>query len=76
MRDQKENINQHEDKSLETETGPETTLEIVQEIHNIEIEGYQRDPIGLEAHLKSIQVIDQIIEQEMVEIILNRNPTL
>ena len=48
---------------------------IVLEIHTIEIEGYQVGPIGLEINLQIIQVIDQMIGQEMVEIILNRNPT-
>ena len=75
MKDKEENIYQQEDKSLEIETGLETILEIVPEIHKTETEGYQEDPIGLEINLETIQVIDQTIEQEMVEMILTRNPT-
>ena len=41
MKDPAENINHHEDKSLEIETGLETFLEIVLEIHKTEIEWYQ-----------------------------------
>ena len=50
--------------------GLETILEIVLEIHKTEILGCQEDQIGLEINLETIQVIDQ-----MVEMILNRNPT-
>ena len=75
MRVPEENINHQEDKWLEIETGLQTILEIVLVIHKIEIEGYQEDPIGLEINLETIQVIDQMIEQEMVEMIPNRNPT-
>ena len=39
-------------KHLETETGLETNLEIVLEIHKIKIEGYQKDPIGLEINIE------------------------
>ena len=41
----------------------------------VEIEGFQEGLIGLEINLEIIQVIDQMIEQEMVEMILNKNPT-
>ena len=37
----RKNINHQEDKSLETETGLDTILEIVLEIHKTDIEGYQ-----------------------------------
>ena len=72
MKDPEENINHQEDKSLEIETGLETILEIVLEIHKTEIEGIQEDLMGLEINLEVIQVIDQMIEQEMVEMILNK----
>ena len=75
MRDPEKNIKHQEDKSLHIETGLETILEIVLEIHRIEIEGYQEDPIGLKISLETIQVIDQMIEQEMVEMNQNRSPT-
>ena len=35
----------------------------------------QDTEIGLERSLETIQMIDHMIEQEMVEMILNRNPT-
>ena len=73
MKDPKENINYQEDRSLEIETGIETILEKVLEIHKTETEGCQEDPIGQKINLEKIQVIDQMIEQEMVEMILNRN---
>ena len=75
IKDPEENINHQEDKSLEIETALETILEIVLKIHNTEIEGSEENQIGLETNLETIQVIDQMIEQEMVEMILNRNPT-
>ena len=53
MKDPEGNINHQEDKSLEIETGLETILEIVLEIHKIKIEGYQEDPIGLEINLET-----------------------
>ena len=68
MKDPEENINHQEDKSLGTEIGLETILEI----HMTEIEEIQK---GLEINLEIIQVIDQMIEQEMVEIIVDKNPT-
>ena len=71
MKDPEENINHQEDKSLEMETGLETILEIVLDIHKTEIEGVQEGLIGLEI----IQVIDHMIEQEMVEMIINKNST-
>ena len=74
MKDPEESINHQEDKSLEIETGLEKILEIVLEIHKTEIEGCQ-DLTGLEIYLETIQVIDQMTEQEMVEKILNKNPT-
>ena len=61
--------------SLEIETGLDIILEIVLEIHKTEIEGIQEGLIGLEINLEVIQVIDQMIEQEMVEMILGKNPT-
>ena len=67
MKDPEENINHQEDKSLEIKTGLETILEI----HKIEIEGCQEGLIGPEI----IQVIDQLRESEIVEMILNKNPT-
>ena len=73
MKDQEENINHQDDKSLEIETGLDTILEIALEIHKTEIEGYQEDPIGLEINLETIQVTDQMIGQEMVEMILNKS---
>ena len=75
MKDLEKNINHQEDKNLEIESGLETIVEIVLEIHMIEIERYQEDPIGLEINLEKIQVIGQMIEQELVEMILNKNPT-
>ena len=75
MKDPEENINHQEDKSLEIEIGLETTLEIVLEIQKTEIEGCQKGLIGLEINIEIIQVIDQMIEQGMVEMILNKNPT-
>ena len=75
MKDPEENINHQEDKSLEIETGLVTILEIVLEIHKAGLEGIQEGLIGLEINLEIIQVIDQMIEQEMVEMILNKNPT-
>ena len=50
-------------------------LEIVLEIHRTEIEGCQEDLIGLEINLETIQEIDQMIEKEMEEMTLNKNPT-
>ena len=70
-----ENINHQVDRGLEIEFGLETILEIVLEIHRTELEGYQEYLIGLEINLETIQMVDQIIEQEIVEVILNRNPT-
>ena len=70
-----ENINHLEVKGLEIEIGLEAILEIVLEIHKTEIEGCQQGLIGLEMHLEFIQVIDQMIEQGMVAMILNKNPT-
>ena len=64
-----------EDKRLEIETGLVTILEIVLEIHRTEIEGMQEGLIGLEINLGIIQVIDQMIEQDMVEMIQDKNPT-
>ena len=75
MKDPEENINHQEDKSLEIETGLEIILETVLETHKTEIEGCQEGLISLEINLEIIQVIDQMIEQEMVEMILNKNPT-
>ena len=65
MKDPEKNKNNQEDKSLEIETGQETILEIVLEIHKTEIEGFQEGLIGLEINLEIIQVIDLMIEQEM-----------
>ena len=73
MKDPADNINHLEDKCLESDL--QTILEIVLEIHKTEIEECQENPIGLEINLETIQVIDQMIEQEMVEMILNINPT-
>ena len=75
MKDPEENINHQEDKNLGIGTGLETTLEIVLEIHKIEIEGIQKGLIGLEIKLEIILVINQMIEQEMVEMIIDKNPT-
>ena len=47
----------------------------VLEIHKTEIEGIKKGLIGLEIKLEIIQVIDQMIEQEMIEMILDKNPT-
>ena len=71
MKDPEENINHQEDKGLGIEIGLETILEIVLEINKTELEGIHIGLIGLEI----IQVIDQMIEQEMVEMILDKNPT-
>ena len=62
MKDPEENINHQEDKSLEKETGLETTLEIFLEIHQAEKEGFHKGLEGLEINLEIIQVIDQMIE--------------
>ena len=75
IKEPEENINQQEDKSLEIETGLETILETVPEIHKTEIEECQEGLIDLEINLEIIKVIDQMIEQGMVEMILNKNPT-
>ena len=75
MKDPEENTNHQEDKSLEIEIGLETILEIVLEIHKTEIEEHQEDLVGLETNLEKNQVIDQMIDQGIVEMILNRNPT-
>ena len=75
MKDPEENINHHEDKSSGIEIGLEIILEIVLEIHKTEIEGIQEVLIGIEINLERIQVIDQMIEKEMVEMILDKNPT-
>ena len=53
-----------------------TVLQIGLEIHKTEIEGCQDDLIDLEINLVIIQVIDQMIEWQMVEMILNKNPTV
>ena len=75
MKDPEENINHQEDKSLEIEAGLGTILEIVLEIHKTENEEIQEDVIGLEINLEIIQMIDKMIEQVMVEMILDKNPT-
>ena len=62
-------------KILETETTLETILEAVLEMNRIKTEEQQENPTGLERNLEIIQVIDQIIDQKIVEMILNRNPT-
>ena len=72
MKDPEENINHQKDISLEIETCIETILYIVPETHKTEIEGCQEDLIGLEINPETIQVIDQMIEQEKVEMILNK----
>ena len=56
MKDPEENINHQEDKSLDIETGLETILEVILEIHNTEIEGCQEDLICIEINPKTIQV--------------------
>ena len=61
-----------ERQTLEVKTGLETILEIVLQIHKTGIEGIQE---GLEINLEIIQVIYQMIEKEMVEMILDKNPT-
>ena len=73
MKDPKENTNHQEDKSLGVEIGLETIFYTVLEVYKTEIEGIQEGLIGLEINLEIIQVIDQIIEQEMVEMILDKN---
>ena len=75
MKHPEENINHQEDKYLGIEIDLETILEIVLEIHKTEIEGIPKGLLGLEINLEIIQVIDQMIEQEMVEMILDKNPT-
>ena len=75
MKDPEENIDHQEGKCLGREIDLGTTLEIVLEILKTEIEGIQKGLIGLEINLEIIQVIDQMIEQEMVEMILDKNPT-
>ena len=52
MRDPEENINHQEDKTLKIETGLESTLNIISEIHKTE--GCIEDPIGLEINLETI----------------------
>ena len=74
MKDVEKNINHQVDTDLEIETGLETILEIVLEIHKIEIEWYQEDPMSIETRLETIQLIDNMIGQEMVEMTLNRHP--
>ena len=73
MKDPEENINHQEDIGLGI--GLETILEVVLEIHKTEIEEIQECLIGLEINLEIIQVIDQMIEQEMVEMILDKDAT-
>ena len=63
--------NHQVDQIKEEETGLETFLEN----HKIETKEQQEDPTGLEINLEAILVIGQMIEQEMAELILNRNPT-
>ena len=75
MKDPEENINHQEDKDLGIGTDLETTLEIVLEILKTEIEGIPRELIDLEINLEIVLVIDQMIELEMVEMILDKNPT-
>ena len=72
MEDPEENINHQEDKSLEIASGLEKILEIFLDIHKIDIEGYQEYPIGLETK----EVIGQVIEQEVVQMILDRQQIL
>ena len=48
---------------------------IVLEILKTEIEGILREPIGLEINLEMVLVTDQMIEQEMAEMILDKNQT-
>ena len=54
-------------------TDLETTLEIVLEILQTEIEGMLRELIDLEINLEIILEIDQMIELDMVEKILDKN---
>ena len=75
MKDTEDNINHQVDQIIEIETDLETILETVLEINKMVTEEQQEDPIGLEINLKTMQVIDQILGQEMVKMILNRNPT-
>ena len=72
MKDPEENISLQEDKDLGIETDLETTLEIVLEILQTEIEGMLRELIDLEINLEMVLEIDQI-ELEMVEMILDKN---
>ena len=58
-KDPEDNINHQDDKSFEKETGMETILHIVLEIHKTEIEGCQEGLIGLWINLELILMIDQ-----------------
>ena len=75
MKDPEENINLQEDKKLGIGIDLETTLEIVPEVLKTEIEGIPRELIDLEINLEIILVIDLMIELEIVEMILDKNPT-
>ena len=74
MKNPEENINHQVDESLGIEIDLGTTLEIVLEIDKTEIEGIQKGLKGLEINQEIILVIDQMIEQEMVEMIQDKNP--
>ena len=79
MRTERKERSRREHKSpgrhLGIGTGLETTLEMVLEIHKIEIEGIPRELIGLEINLEIVLEVDEMIELEMAEIILDKNPT-
>ena len=59
MKDLEDIINHQVDQIIEIETGLETILETVLEIHKIETEGQQKDPMartGLETNLERIRL--------------------
>ena len=74
IKDLEDNINHQVDQILQIETGLETILETILDIHRIETEEQEENPTGLETNVEIIQVIEQMIEQEIVEMSLNRDP--
>ena len=76
MKDLEDSIHHQVDQIIEIKSGLEMILETALEIHKIEREEQQENPMvrkGLQTNLETIQVIYRMIEQEMVEMILNRN---
>ena len=67
------NINHHINQILDIEISLETVPETVLEIPKIETENQQEYPME-RVDLETIQLIYQMIEQENIEVILDRNP--